>query len=666
MSTLPLSHFDLDAAPPPMAPLTHVVISPQNIAMEARLSRAKPLSRRQVRKLDREARRLEKRIRRESRGMETHIQRFQELRGTLRGLWQQRNGLAAQRQADRQDETLKAQWQQLYQTALPLQREYESLRQQLSHLYTLYREAAAIRQRIDDNPLVIANAKAEEERIRLQKAEARAYEQLILERFTQLGYCHHWNDSKGEKRVDRVQFSEAHITMDAVFFKIAASYRNMFGGWKTRIPYGVKIGDLVKEETLLELAYACQRQVTAKANLTGGAWIIVHRLDTNDGLMNQVRYNKVMERYPFKHHDKIPLCVGVAHHRQVQWLTIAHYPHVLVAGFTGSGKSNFINSIICTLIAQHSPDEVRLLLVDLKDGVEFSSYEHIPHLHGEVVDKISTLADRLQELEAIMQERNQKMRGKAKTIAEYNAKYTSDHMPRIICIIDEVASIMAHGELTKRINNSLRQLTAKGRAPGIHIILSTQRPSVDAIDGGIKVNLAARIVGRMPSHSDSLTVLGTGEAKELAAVPGRMILQIGPDPMPVQTPMIEEADIVEALRRAMEYPTPDPLPVPEGYSLAEEWTPEKIVELSLKYLGGNISHSAVWEEIKDEGGLSRSQLREMMEHIWKMDCIPYDDKQYRVARGGGKVRKLVEIPQLTDSPISPPYAGGELVGQSDG
>lgn len=646
MSTLPLSHFDLDAAPPPMAPLTHVVISPANIAMEARLNRAKPLSRRQIRKLEWELNRLEKRIRRASRGLEGEIARFQELRETLRGLWQQRNELAQQRQAAPEDEGLKAQWVQLYQHARPLQQEYEGLRQQLSHLYDLKREAAAIRQRIVFNPKVIANAKAEEERIRLQKQEARAYEQLIIERFTQLGYCHHWHDNRGNKRIDRVAFSEVHITLDAVFFKIAASYRNMFGGWKTQIPYGVRIGDLVKEETLLELSYACQRQVTARGSLTGGAWIVVHRLDTNDGLMNQVRYAKVMERYPHKHHDKIPLCVGVSHHRQVQWLTIAHYPHVLVAGFTGSGKSNFINSIICTLIAQHSPEDVRLVLVDLKDGVEFSSYEHIPHLHGEVVDKISTLADRLQELEAIMQERNQKMRGKAKTIAEYNAKYPRDKMPRIICIIDEVASIMAHGELTKRINNSLRQLTAKGRAPGIHIILSTQRPSVDAIDGGIKVNLSARIVGRMPSHSDSLTVLGTGEAKELAPVPGRMILQIGPDPMPVQTPMIEESDIIEALRRAMEYPTPDPLPIPEGYNPAEEWTPEKIVELSLKYLGGNISHKIIWEEIREEGGLSRNQLREMMERIWAMDCIPYEDKQYRVERGAHGARKLIEISQI--------------------
>lgn len=209
--------------------------------------------------------------------------------------------------------------------------------------------------------------------------------------------------------------------------------------------------------------------------------------------------------------------------------------------------------------------------------------------------------------------------------------------------------------------NSLGQLTAKGRAAGIHIILSTQRPSVDVIDGRVKVNLAARLVGRMPSHSDSLTILGTGEAKDLAAVPGRMILQIGPDPIPVQTPFIEESDILAALKKAMEYPTPEPLPVPEGINMGTEWTTEKIVELSLTFLNGNIGHTVIWKEIKDEGTISSRGLRDLVQKIWTMNCIDYDGKQYVVERGQRNAKRLVEIQQGSNLTESAPSTDVDLM-----
>lgn len=580
--------------------------------------------------------------------MEDMGDELKELREPLKELYDFKLWLAQKRQINPEDENLEKLWVKMKETALPLYTRYMELRKPQKEVEDLIKTHRAILQRIGENPQVIARLAAENQAIKIQREEARSYEQLMMDRFTQLGYCYRWTDSKGGKHIEEVRFSEVHMTLDAVYFKIAASHRTMFGAWKTKLPYGVRVADLVKEETLIELSFACQRQISCRANSKNGAWIIVNRLDTNDGLLNQVKYADVMRRYPKKHHIRIPLCVGVAMHRQVQWLNLVDYPHMLIAGFTGSGKSNFVNSIICTLITMHSPEEVRLLLVDLKDGVEFSSYEQIPHLHGQVVDKISVLADKLNELEAIMQERNQLMRGKAKTLTEYQVKFPQPKIPRIICIIDEVASIMSHGELTKRINVSLRELTAKGRAPGIHILLSTQRPSVDAIDGGIKVNLAARIVGRMPSHTDSLTVLGTGEAKELAAVPGRMIMQIGPDPIPIQTPLIEEADIVTALQRAMEYEKPEKLNVPDNANLIEEWSPEKIIALSLNFLGGNISHTAVWNEVRDEGRLTFKQNREICESIWKMDCIDFEGKQYHVERGKGRIKKLVEIVQSDD------------------
>ena len=650
MSTLDATQYGMMRAPEPMAPLKHVIITPENVATEARLSRAQPLGRIALWKLAREAAALEKQIQKLGPVNPDELAHFTELKTSLATLQTYRDELDRDLILTPFDPHLQTQYDQLMETARPLWREYDALKNHLSERMELQKKAAAIRQRIADNPGVIERKREEDRLLQIQRQEAQAYEQLMISRFTQLGLCYRWVDKNGNKKIDAVRFSWCEITPDAIYYKVAASYRSMFGSWGTHLPYGVHMYDLMKDETLYELSLSCQRQVTAKSSPTGGAWIIVHRLDTNDGLVNQVRYTSVMEHYPRKYRAKLPICVGVGLNLNVIWLNIADYPHMLVAGFTGSGKSNFVNVIICTLITEHGPEDVRIILVDLKDGVEFSAYENIPHLHGKVVDTVPDLADTLQELEAIMSDRNKQLKGKAKSLAQYNMKFPDKPLPRIICIIDEVASIMNQGDSTKRINHSLRQLTAKGRAPGVHIILCTQRPTVDVIDGGVKVNLAARIVGRMPSSTDSQAVIGSGDAKDLAAVPGRMLLQISPDPQPVQTPFIEEEDVATALKRAMEWERPAPLPVPEGFNDAAEWTPEKIVELSLNFLGGSLSHTRIWEEIKSEGGITNSQLRAMVKSIWAMDCIPFEGKEYRVDRSKGHIRKLVEIIRADETP----------------
>lgn len=650
MSTMDAIQFGNMRAPEPMAPLKHVIITPENVAMEARLSRAKPLGRIELWKLGREAATLEKQLSKLRPSKAAEMARLNELKQSLSSLQVYRDELDRDLALTPFDPHLATQHQQLMETALPLWREYEALKLELGAYMDMEKRLQATRQRIADNPAIIERKKEEDRLLQIQRQEAQAYERLMISRFTQLGLCYRWVDKNGNKKIDEVRFSWCEITPDAIYYKVAASYGRMFGGWGTHLPYGVRIADLESEQTLYELSLSCQRQVTAKSSPTGGAWIIVHRLDTNDGLVNQVHYTSVMEHYPRKYRAKLPICVGVGLNLNVIWLNIADYPHMLVAGFTGSGKSNFVNVIICTLITQHSPEEVRIILVDLKDGVEFSAYENIPHLHGKVVDTVPDLADTLQELEAIMSDRNKQLKGKAKSLAQYNMKFPDKPLPRIICIIDEVASIMNQGDSTKRINHSLRQLTAKGRAPGVHIILCTQRPTVDVIDGGVKVNLAARIVGRMPSSTDSQAVIGSGDAKDLAAVPGRMLLQISPDPQPVQTPFIEEEDVAVALKRAMEYEPPDALPVPEGFNEAAEWTPEKLIELSINFLGGSLSHTRIWDEIKNEGGITNSQLRAMVKSIWAMDCIPFEGKEYRVDRSKGHIRKLVEIIRTDEMP----------------
>lgn len=634
-----MSAMMLDNQPPPepMAALTHTVISPSNIALEERLSRAKPLTRFQVWKLKRQIARLRRELGDvDTRQIEAELRAIQPGLSTLLDY---KFELAQQRQLAPDDKHLATMWQELRENLEPQYQLYKSLKTELAQV----KHVEQLQQQLDDNPRVIERAAIEEEKMKIQRQEAKSYVQLIVTRWTQQGFCYRYSDGKGNRKVDEVRIVERHITPEAIFLKIGVSERHWSGGYRSLLPYGVSVSDLVKPETLEELSYACQRQVSAKSDFVNGSWIIVNRLDTTDGLLNQVRYVDVMQRYPAKYHVRVPICAGVAQRKQVQWLNLTDYPHGLIAGFTGSGKSNFVNAIICTLISKHDPKDLRLILVDLKEGVEFAVYDGIPHLYGPIVEKVPDLANKLEEVLAIMLQRYQKLRGKALSLNAFNAKHPEEHMARIIVIIDEVVSTIDNGDYTKRISAALKQLVARGRAAGVHIILSTQRPSVDAIQGLIKVNLSFRIVGRMPSHTDSLTVLGSGAAKDLPAIPGRMVLQLGPDPLPVQTPMIEEHDVVEALKIAMAYARPDAIPLPENVYTQTEWTPERIVALSLNHLGGNISHTRIWEEIKEDGSLSRAQTRELCERIWAMDCISFEGKQYRMKKGKSAVKHLIEI-----------------------
>lgn len=627
-------------APAPLAPLTHVVISPANIAAEARAQRAIRLSFGQRRRIKAEIRQLERRLGRAG---------YSALTAQRNDLWEQLSRLqesyfavSDRLQAAPDNAELKQQLAIIQKESRPLMKQWLDLNEAYQPVKQMYGRLKQLQTALEDHQLAKARERAEKIQMKKMVKEARIYEKIIIDRWTRLGYAHRYTDGKRRNKVDKVRFSEVSITLDAIYFKIDASYQTAFRNYRTSIPYGVKVTEqLLHEVTLRELTVSCQRQVTGVFN-ANGAWVVVHRLQSVDGLMNEVSYQNAMERYhALNHPERMPICVGVAINRQVQWVYLSDHPHWLIGGYTNSGKSNLVNVGISTLISKQSPMDLRLILIDLKGGLEFSYYEGIPHLHREVVDSIEKVADTLAELEAVMELRFKKFKGVAKRIEDYHPKRPKDYMPRILCVFDEVASIMDHGDTTKRILASLRSLTRMGRAVGIHIWLCTQRPDVKAIEGSIKANLNLRLSGRMSSTADSMTVLGNSSAKDLAAVPGRMILQLGPDPTPIQTPKIDPEDIAEALEIAKSYPAPPPIEIPEGYTVVhQEWTVEKVIELSLKHLGGNITAQKVWQNA--QGDMSQGQARKLVEKVWAADCVEFEGKQYRVKLVGNS-RRLIEV-----------------------
>jgi len=208
---------------------------------------------------------------------------------------------------------------------------------------------------------------------------------------------------------------------------------------------------------------------------------------------------------------------------------LADMPHLLIAGATGAGKSVGINTIICSLLLKASPEEVRLLMIDPK-RIELSHYEDIPHLlHPVVVDP--KMASRALQWAVLEMERRYKLMEEArvKNLASYNMA-VEEKLPLIVIIIDELADLMMIA--SKDVEGSVARLAQMARAAGMHLILATQRPSVDVLTGLIKANFPTRMSFKVSSKIDSRTILDESGAEHLLGkgdmlftAPGRSRMQ---------------------------------------------------------------------------------------------------------------------------------------------
>jgi len=193
---------------------------------------------------------------------------------------------------------------------------------------------------------------------------------------------------------------------------------------------------------------------------------------------------------------------------------IEKMPHMLVAGSTGSGKSVAINAIIMALLYNARPDEVKLVLVDPK-MLELSLYNDIPHLLTPVVTQPKKAAETLRAVVAEMERRYRALAEKGtKSIESYNKSVPEkDRLPFIVIIIDELADLMM--TVQKEVEDSIMRIAQMARAAGIHLIVATQRPSVDVVTGLIKANLPSRVAFQVASKTDSRTILDANGAESL-------------------------------------------------------------------------------------------------------------------------------------------------------
>ena len=250
--------------------------------------------------------------------------------------------------------------------------------------------------------------------------------------------------------------------------------------------------------------------------------------------------NEIIDNEKFnKREIKLPIALGKSISGIPIISDLSAMPHLLIAGTTGSGKSVCINTIILSLLYKYSPEKCNLILIDPK-MLELSTYEGIPHLLCPVITEAKKATAALGWAVKEMESRYKLMTSVGvKNIDGYNVKHKK-HMPYIVVIVDEMSDLMLIAG--KEIENYIQRLSQMARAAGIHIIMATQRPSVDVITGTIKANFPTRISFQVSSKIDSRTILGEQGAEQLLGKGDMLFMSSANRIVRIHGPYVSEAE----------------------------------------------------------------------------------------------------------------------------
>ncbi len=407
---------------------------------------------------------------------------------------------------------------------------------------------------------------------------------------------------------------------------------------------GVRVNAIVNLADNIAMALAA-KQVRIVAPIPGKSAVGIEIPNRKRDIIGFQEMLPAMESKMFN----IPMVLGKNLMGEPIVMDVSTSPHLLIAGSTGSGKSVCVNSMICSILFRRSPKEVRLILVDPKI-VELSIYNGIPHLLTPVIHDPKKTLKAFDFCLYEMDRRYRLLQGiNARNILGYNEKIVQDRLareklPYIVVVIDEFADLMH--TVGKELENKVSRLAAMSRAVGIHLVLATQRPSVDVITGVIKTNIPTRVAFAVTSTTDSRIIIDEGGAEKLLGR-GDMLYLASSDPIPerIQGAFLSDNEVEQVVRFASKQGVADFIdesffeddePVSNGSSFdgSDSNDDESLMEEALAIVIERKSASASYLQRRLKIGYNRAaRLVEQMEELG-----------YVGPPNGSKPRELLRIP----------------------
>lgn len=488
----------------------------------------------------------------------------------------------------------------------------------------------------------------EQEQLTRLKAEAEEYAEKIRATLTRKGVCYRYTKSERNEVIEKVQEVQfvRPFYVSAEVIKIRVDTR--------RLPRGIGLADLEAEEILRLLAYNCKHRVSVHGSHDTGFWFWIEREFGIGGIPTHLTFDDALGSRPATlAGDRLAVPVGIGENKRIVWRTIPQIVNLLVAGSPDRGKSNFVNSVICTLLKHNDPKHLKLMLIDLKGGLEFNFYaglddyllsipkpkkvkgrqaaqaapvpksetdeedQNDPMLFDEserlnepdpdepdiVLDhnskeRIKAFIERREEVPAalswLIAEAERRMglirEAGCKKIGEYNQRHSFNPMPYILLVVDEWADIKLTPRVGARAEERLINVTNRARAVGIHTIVCTQSPNRDVLSIRVKNAMNSRMVFGCADQYMSQGLLGDYSAVKLETR-GRGIWVNGRDRMELQCPYMPN-DLVEQIVAEAK----GGQVVPVKRTAKHDVTEREVFEWALRENNGNLGAKAIYEQ----------------------------------------------------------------------